>query len=107
MSSAGTWDRDLDELPIVLTGGPADGHWYHRVDFEQRQLAARRMAEVHHRGRFDPAAWPLLYAPTATVKTRPDGRQAVQWTWTGPANVRSLRDLARLDDQARAGRTVA
>jgi hypothetical protein len=43
------WTRSSDELPIVLTGGPADGHWYHHDDFTQRQTAARRMAAVHHR----------------------------------------------------------
>ena len=107
MNTARRWDRDVDDLPIVLTGGPADGHWYHRADFEAQQLAARRMAEVHHRTRFDAASWPLLYTATTTVKTHHDDRQAVQWTWTGPAHVRSLRDLARLDDQARAGKTVA
>jgi hypothetical protein len=106
MTGAGTWDRDVDELPIVLTGGVADGHWYHRGDFEAQQLAARRMAEIHHRGRFDPASWPLLYTPTTTVTTHRDGRQAVQWAWTGPAQARSLRDLARLDAEATAGKAV-
>ena len=102
-----TWSRTADELPIVLVGGPADGHWYHRDDFEERQRAAGRMAEVHHRTPLDPASWPLSYAPTSTVTThhRDPNRRAVQWTWTGPAQVRSLRDLARLDAEARTAKT--
>ena len=98
-ASAGRWPRDPDELPIVLTGGPADGHRYWRDDFEHQQLAARHMAAVHHRTPLDPASWPLLYAPTRTVVTHPRDpqKQATRWTWTGPAQVHTLHDLARLN----------
>ena len=94
----------MRRLPIVLTGGPADGHWYWPDDFAQRQLTARRMAAVHHRTRLDPASWPLLYAPTSNTLThrRDPEKQAVVWVWTGPAEARTLRDLARLDAEAHA-----
>jgi hypothetical protein len=107
--SDNTGQRAPEDLPIVLVGGPADGHWYHRADFEQRQRAARRMAEIHHRRALDPASWPLSYRATTTVVAhRHDpNRQAVQWIWTGPADARTLHDLARLDAAAAAGRTVA
>src|SRR6266545_3358159 len=51
----------------------------------------------------------LLYQATSTVtahRTDPK-RQAVQWIWTGPADARSLHDLAQLDAAAAGGRTVA
>jgi len=101
--SARIGERAPEDLPIVLVGGPADGHWYHRADFEQRQRAARRMAETHHRSRLHPAAWPLLYRATSTVTTHRNdpNRPAVQWIWTGPAAAHSLPDLAQLDAQAR------
>jgi hypothetical protein len=75
----GRWGRNSDGLPSVLTGGPADGHWYRRDDFTQRQTAVRRMAAIHHRSPPDPT------------------RQAVQWRWTGPAGIRHLHDLAHSD----------
>jgi len=111
--SAGTvgdrWGRDSDELPIVLTGGPADGHWYRRDDFTQRQTAARRMAAIHHRSPLDPASWPLLYKPTATITShrRAPTRQAVQWRWTGPAGSRNLHDLGHRAGLADAGEANA
>jgi hypothetical protein len=94
------WGRGVDDLPIVLTGGPADGQWYGRDDFTQRQTAARRMAAIHHRTPLAPASWPLLYKPTTTISThhRDPGKQAVQWRWTGPAGVRNLPDLQQLSD---------
>ncbi len=100
--TAGRWARDPDELPIVLSGGPADGHWYWRDDFEHRQLAAHRMAEIHRRTPLDPASWPLLYAATSTVITdrRDPQKQAARWIWTGPAEVHALHDLARLNTEA-------
>ena len=106
--AAGRWARDPDELPIVLSGGPADGHWYHRADFDHQQLAARRMAAVHHRTRLDPASWPLLYTPTRTVIThhRDPTKQATRWIWTGPAEVHTLHDLARLNAEAATDTTA-
>jgi hypothetical protein len=100
--SVGRWARDPDELPIVLSGGPADGHWYWRDDFEHQQFAARRMAAVHHRAPLDPASWPLLYAPSSSVVThdRDPQKQATRWVWTGPAEVHTLHDLARLNAEA-------
>jgi len=107
-ASAGRWPRDPDELPIVLTGGPADGHRYWRDDFEHQQLAARHMAAVHHRTPLDPASWPLRYAPTRTVIThhRDPQKQATRWIWTGPAEVHTLHDLARLNTATATGLTA-
>jgi hypothetical protein len=78
------WGRDSDELPIVLTGGPADGHWYRRDDFTQRQTTARRMAAIHHRSPLDPASWPLLYMPTATVTSHRRDPTRQRCSGTGP-----------------------
>lgn len=99
----------MRRLPIVLTGGPADGQWYWPDDFSARQVTAHRMAAVHHRTRLDPASWPLLYPPTAKILThrRDPDKQAVAWVWTGPAEVRTLRDLARLHAETEARPTAA
>lgn len=99
----------MRRLPIVLTGGPADGQWYWPDDFATRQLAARRMDATHHRTRLDPARWALLYAPTAKILThhRDPQKQAVAWVWTGPAEARTLRDLARLHAEAEAHQPAA
>lgn len=97
--------RPRELLPVVLTGGPADGHWYWPADFAARQLAARRMAAVHHRHRLDPAGWPLLYAPTVTLthhRRHPEQR-AVRWVWTGPMQVTSIAALSRLHAAALTG----
>jgi len=90
----GRWWRDVDELPIVLTGGPADGHWYRRDDFTQRQGTARRTATIHHRltprpGQLAPAV--QAHNPDHQSSPRPDRRRR-----RGPAGIRNLHDLAHL-----------
>ena len=82
----------------MLSGGPADGHWYWPDDFTSRRLAARQRVAAYHRHRLDPASWPLLYVPTErlTHHRRHPEQCAVVWAWTGPSQVRTLPDLAAL-----------
>ena len=89
---------------VALVGGPADGWWYHRADWDVLVSSTAGMAAVHRRHQLDPACWPLLYQPAGG--TMPHRRQkdmtGAVYTWRGPAHVRSVRDLVELLDQTRA-----
>lgn len=81
-------------IHVALVGGPCDGHWYTETDFQAQQTAAARMGNTAEQI----PGWSLSYTPTTTSvahPTRPKISAATAWTWTGPAHITSLHQLAQ------------